>query len=284
MVFSPDDADVSAAPHPLERARPRVIALDLDGTLLRSDKTISPRTLAAVSACAASGIRPVIASARPPRSVRALLPDSFPASTWICYNGAETWEHGRRAWHDALAAQHALVLIAALAALAPAAMIAIEVDNHIYANQTLTYPWLQESYDVVDLASAITSPISKILFDATAFADAVADPDALCASLPVACSLVVTDSGSLGHIMAHGVTKARGVGALVERWGLSLAHVAAFGDDSNDLELIAACGLGIAMGNASDTLKAAAAHVTLTNDEDGVAIALERLLANTSAL
>lgn len=256
----------TAAPHP------RVVALDLDGTLLASDGRVSPRNSAAVSACAARDIRLVIASARPPRSVAALLPPDFPALTWICYNGAEVWHAGRRVMHRAIAPERAHALLAAIEAHAPAATVSVEFDDRLYANRPLRQPW---EHSVVDLRAAITRPISKILFAA----DEVPDLAALRAALPEEYSVCVTDRGCLGHIMAPGVSKALALAALLDRAGLSLADVMAFGDDHNDLELIAAAGTGVAMGNAIPDVKAVAAHVTTTNDQDGVAAVLETLLA-----
>jgi Cof subfamily protein (haloacid dehalogenase superfamily) len=267
----------STAPIPIRTPRaaahpPRVIALDLDGTLLASDGSVSARNAAAVCACAERDIRPVIASARPPRSVAALLPPDFPAITWICYNGAEVWHSGRRVIHRAIAPEHAHALLAAFETHAPAATISVEFDDRLYANRPLRQPW---EHSVVDLRAAITQPVSKILFAA----DEVPDLAALRAALPEEYSVCVTDRGCLGHIMAPGVSKALALAALLDRVGLSLADVIAFGDDHNDLELIAAAGTGVAMGNAIPDLKAVATHVTATNDQDGVAAVLEALLA-----
>jgi Cof subfamily protein (haloacid dehalogenase superfamily) len=252
--------------------RPRVVALDLDGTLLASDGSVSARNSAAVRACAGRDIRPVIASARPPRSVAALLPPDFPAVTWICYNGAEVWHAGRRIIHRAIAPEHAHALLAVIETHAPAATISAEFDDQLYANRPLRQPW---EHSVVDLRAAITQPVSKILFAA----DEVPDLAALRAALPEEYSVCVTDRGCLGHIMAPGVSKALALAALLDRVGLSLADVIAFGDDHNDLELIAAAGTGVAMGNAIADLKAVATHVTATNDQDGVAAVLEAVLA-----
>ena len=268
----------SAFSSPARPARPpRVIALDLDGTLLGSDGAVSPRNAAAVQACAERGLRVVIASARPPRSVGRLLPPDFPAQTWVCYNGAEVWHAGERVIHRALAPDAARELIACLEGYAPQASIAVECDDQLFANRPLRQPW---EHCVVDLRAAVIRPISKIVFAA----DESADLRALAACLPSEYSLVVTDGGSLGHIMAPGVSKALSLAALLADWGLTLDDVIAFGDDANDLDLIAAAGTGVAMGNAIPDLKAAADLVTASNDDDGVALVLERIVVNSEIL
>ena len=62
-------------------------------------------------------------------------------------------------------------------------------------------------------------------------------------------------------------------------WGIALSSVVAFGDDTNDVEMLRECGLGVAMANAVDEVKAVADFITLNNDDDGVGIVLEKLLA-----
>jgi hydroxymethylpyrimidine pyrophosphatase-like HAD family hydrolase len=65
---------------------------------------------------------------------------------------------------------------------------------------------------------------------------------------------------------------------LLGRWQRPLSSVVAFGDDTNDVEMVRTSGLGVAMANAVDAVKAVAAHITMTHDEDGVAMVLEKLL------
>jgi len=263
---------LSSQAHELAASLPCVVALDLDGTLLASDGSLSARNAAAVKACAERGMQLVIASARPPRSIAALLPQDFPAPTWICYNGAEVWHAGSRVMQHAIAPAHAQALLATIQTHAPNATVSVEVDDRLYANRPLRQGW---EHSIVELPAAVMQPISKILFAA----DEVPNLTALRAALPAEYSVCVTDRGCLGHIMAPGVSKALALAALLERVGLSLGAVLAFGDDHNDLELIAAAGTGVAMGNAIPDLKAVAAHVTDTNDNDGVAVVLERVLA-----
>ena len=78
--------------------------------------------------------------------------------------------------------------------------------------------------------------------------------------------------------MPSGASKAAALGWLLDRWGLSQEDVVAFGDDVNDVEMVAEAGLGVAMANAVPEVKAAADRITVSNEEDGVAVVLEEFL------
>jgi hypothetical protein len=88
-----------------------------------------------------------------------------------------------------------------------------------------------------------------------------------------------SSSSALVEISAAGVTKAAGLAWLCEREGFTAADVVAFGDMPNDLPLLAWAGRSVAMDNAHPALKEIADEVTLSNDEDGVAVYLEKLFA-----
>ena len=86
------------------------------------------------------------------------------------------------------------------------------------------------------------------------------------------------------EILPVGVNKAKAVAALSQFLGLDLSEVAAIGDGLNDLEMLSEAGFAIAMGNASDRLKAAADVVVRSNDEAGVAQAVEEILTRNGAV
>lgn len=78
-------------------------------------------------------------------------------------------------------------------------------------------------------------------------------------------------------LKAKGISKASALKQLVNEWGIPLEKVVAFGDEVNDIDMLKAAGLGIAMGNADPEVKRYADCVTLSNDEDGVAVKIEEL-------
>lgn len=86
------------------------------------------------------------------------------------------------------------------------------------------------------------------------------------------------------EIMPVGADKGAAVRGLAKRLGIPLEQVMTFGDNDNDLGMIECAGLGVAMANANERVKSAAKYVTLTNDEDGVADAVSRFVLNDSSL
>ena len=103
--------------------------------------------------------------------------------------------------------------------------------------------------------------------------------DDIRAHIPADCRIVIYGDGSWGEIIPSSASKAEGLALLVGHWGLTLDNVIAFGDETNDLEMIERAGIGVAMGNATAALKAVADVIAPTVAEDGVAVVLEALLA-----
>lgn len=82
------------------------------------------------------------------------------------------------------------------------------------------------------------------------------------------------------EIMPKDVSKGHALLEIAEYLGIDQENIIAFGDQDNDMSMIQMAGVGVAMGNAIDSLKAAADYVTLTNNEDGIAAYLEKYLLN----
>ena len=87
---------------------------------------------------------------------------------------------------------------------------------------------------------------------------------------------ITTSLDSNLEINAPGVTKGSALLALAEHLGLARSQLMAMGDSGNDLAMLQAAGLGIAMGNATEEVKAAADAVSTDNNHDGVAVAIEK--------
>jgi 5-amino-6-(5-phospho-D-ribitylamino)uracil phosphatase len=248
-----------------------LLALDLDGTLLRSDGTLSERTSDAVRRCREQGMRIVIASARPPRTIRNPLPVEFHDDVFICYNGAEAYLDGERVFLDPIQPPETKKILELAYACEPACHVSIEIDNTLWTDHPLDGPW---EHEVVDLASVAHRPAAKVLVDLQQGAQA----ESLLQRLPSSCKALVTDGRTLAQVMSCSASKAVALRHVVEEWGLILDDVLAFGDDVNDVEMIRDCGVGVAMGNAVPEVKAVADHIAPSNDHDGVAEMLDRLL------
>ena len=93
------------------------------------------------------------------------------------------------------------------------------------------------------------------------------------------CSITSWNETGIDIISKHG-GKAKGLAKFMERYGLRPGETMAFGDGENDIEMLRVAGLGVAMGNAEAAVKAAADRVTLSNNDNGIAVVVEALLAS----
>ncbi|MFK7693576.1 HAD family hydrolase [Paenibacillus sp. HJGM_3] len=258
---------------------PKAIVLDLDGTLLDSNKQVSPRNLAAVLACHNEGLRIIIATARPPRSVRTFIPPALlEVCAFVYYNGAQVSDTrtGFEAHYGIPQAVTAAILDYCDGNF-PTGLVCVEVKDVWYANR----PILDDASYNPDCGPEIVPLAELRALEATKVLLSEFDPALLMATWPERfghlANLVVTDQNRLVQIMGKGVSKESGVMALCQHYGIAAADIMAFGDDYNDLELLRHCGYPIAMSNAVQELHELAYAVTASNDEDGVARVLEQL-------
>lgn len=253
----------------------KVIISDLDGTLLRQDKSISDRTLNALNEVVKKGFRFIAATARPKRAVVGIIPDKFLDYYLICYNGAEIYHGDQLIYSNYLEAGAVKETVRWFTANYPGIRISLEIMNRLYANFDIRIMsgWHQQ-YTRVDFESFEFMPTAKILVDL----EGIDDINRIYHFLPEDFHMVVTDGGTLGQIAHKDVSKMNAIRALSKILGFNYTDVIAFGDDYNDLDMIRECGLGIAMGNAPEEVKNAAKKVAETNDHDGVAIELERII------
>jgi hypothetical protein len=247
-----------------------VIAVDLDDTLLRSDKTVSERTFRALDAWQERGSQIVVATGRPRRSMER-IPERLQVYPWICYNGAMIYENGEIVYSTMIPTADARHIVRAIQEAAPDCRVGVEIEDNLFVNQQVDWPWV---HHVEDLLTVLTRPAAKILLSLKAYQDL----SPVVRELPASAKALVSDKYNLVQIMPVHASKAEALAVLMERWGRSLEEVVAFGDDTNDVEMIAESGIGVAMGNAVPEVKAVADRITGTNDEDGVAQMLEELL------
>ena len=252
-----------------------ILALDLDGTLLRSDKTISAQTDRALSEVQRRGHRIIIATARPPRTTEQLLGNRLPDAPRVYYTGALVTINGEQVHHQTIPIATAQSIINTLATRAPdSAPISYEIDDHLYANQPLApYHGMPLVHSLVDLSNPLDRSPVKIIVDLTQ----IANPEAILADLPNDVKCVVAD-GVIAMIMSQNVSKATGVGIVLDRWSATFDQVIAIGDDLSDLDMIERAAIGIAMANGHEKIKAIADRMAPSNDEDGVATILDQMI------
>jgi len=261
-------------------SRPLLVATDLDGTVIRSDGTISDRTVAAFARVEAAGARFVLVTGRPPRVMREIAAMFGHEGTAICANGALAYDMRT----EQITSRHLIpapVVAAAVAALrvaVPGIGIAVEYPDGRAADELFqAINWdLNQTMPRPGDPALFSRPASKLLGRHMGYNC----DDLLALALPAIGGLVsVTHSNGKGLIEASalGVSKASVVAELAADLGIGPESVLAFGDMPNDLPLLTWAGTSCAVANAHPEVLAAATHVIASNDDDGVAAYLEQL-------
>ncbi|WP_171990854.1 Cof-type HAD-IIB family hydrolase [Streptomyces sp. JHA26] len=276
---------------PVAAVRPRLIATDLDGTLLRDDKSVSPRTVAALAAAEKAGIEVFFVTGRPARWMDVVSEHVHGHGLAICGNGAAVVDlHGGPGAHRfvkvrELARENALDTVRLLRDAAPGTLYAVEQTYGFH--QEPAYPKMHiEVPDTLAPAEellapdgrAAAEPVLKIL----AFHPDL-EPDAFLALARIAigdrANVTRSSPSALLEISGPEVSKASTLALCCAERGISHEEVVAFGDMPNDVEMLTWAGQSYAMGNAHPDVIAAASGRTVANNDDGVAVVIERILA-----
>jgi Cof subfamily protein (haloacid dehalogenase superfamily) len=258
----------------------RLVASDIDGTLIRTDGTLSPRT---IDVLAALPVPAVLVTGRPVRWLRQLYDQMAEPIPAVCANGAvvydpDTDEVLRAAPLDV---DVLLDVTKRLREAVPDIVLAVEVEDSrsFWHEEAWPVRWQGEHRAVRMLTTAdelTSAPAAKLLArSATSKSDEFFE--LVSRTLGGVAETTHSSSSALVEISASGVSKAAGLAWLCEREGFAAEEVVAFGDMPNDVPLLAWAGRAVAMGNAHPAVREVADEVTLTNDEDGVAAYLEKL-------
>jgi Cof subfamily protein (haloacid dehalogenase superfamily) len=256
----------------------RLAAIDLDGTLLRSDGTISPRTKAGAHRAVAAGIRLALVTARGPRTVWGIAGDLGAPVEAICSNGAIVLDVdlGRIRSLRTMETDLALDLVGGLRSRLPGILFAVE--GEAFAHEPGFSAWDFTPPRGTRVGSAeelLAEPPTKLILrherhEVEAIAAVARELAGRRASVSVSGEWVV-------EISPAGVNKAAALAELCEELGVSREEVIAVGDHLNDLPMLAWAGHGVAVANAHPEVVEVADEITASNDEDGVALVLERL-------
>lgn len=267
---------------------PKVVACDLDGTLLRSDGTASERTRRALAACEQAGALVVLCTARPSRWVRPVAAALGGRPLAVCDNGALVWDFTTDALIDeaAIGPDAALAVVIALEREFPGGAWAVERLTGFGHEPAYQPRWpVPDGTVVAEVRQLLDQPSVKLMFTHGSFtADEMLGP----ARVAVAGRAELTHSNSGGgllEISATGVTKATALARVCAARRIGAADVIAFGDMPNDLAMLEWSGRSVAVANAHPAVLAAASQTTTSNDEDGVARVLEGIfggLLNTT--
>ncbi|WP_256103699.1 HAD family hydrolase [Streptomyces sp. ODS05-4] len=282
MTAQPHAAPSQASPH--ARAFPyKLVATDLDGTLLRSDDTVSQRTRDALAAATAAGAAHIVVTGRAVPWTRHILDDLGYDGLAVCGQGAQVYHAGEHRLLTSVTLDRQLAGLALSkleAEVGPLAIAASRdgLDGDVlvgpgYRVQEGPLPYLPYE-DPADLWSA---PLNKVYIQHPTL-----DDDALAGVARQAVGSlvdVVMAGPGVVEILPLGLSKATGLSLAARRLGVKASETIAFGDMPNDIPMFAWAEHGVAMANAHDQLKAVAHEITASNDADGIAVVLEHLLA-----
>ncbi|MCE5235776.1 MAG: Cof-type HAD-IIB family hydrolase [Clostridiaceae bacterium] len=273
------------------RGKIRLVAFDLDGTVLNSKKEVSPRTMEAMRRAAAGGIRLVTATGRQMNDIPCNVLPGIPGISYaVTANGALTYAlpEGEAVFSRVFPAPDARRILSECRLFK--AMLHVGygkggvLDDRGAAWEdpkardgilALSRAWKFDFSDTVTEFAAWEDPPCKltlIFFDP-------AERERAVLHFSKYRELTVSSSERMNlEIMPPNTHKGAAIAFLAAREGLSARQVMAIGDSHNDMDMLSAAGLGVAMGNGAPELKKMADFVTLSCDEDGVALAIEGIL------
>ncbi|WP_342541963.1 HAD family hydrolase [Paenisporosarcina sp. FSL H8-0542] len=258
-----------------DRNKVDAVVLDLDGTLLNSDKKVSNRNLDSIIEIHKLGIPIIIATARPPRTVKEFLPKELhEVAIIVFYNGALIINNPLQLnEHYSIDSTINQQIIEYLITNEPEHLFSIEVNDTWYSYKDIDYrsfTKVSENPEIIEIVEIKLKSPTKILVSN------LKNIEDFTKKFGDKLEVINTDSNQLTQIMRLGISKESAIANLAERLEFSLEKTMVFGDDFNDLGLFKLCGIPIAMDNSIDELKSIAKEITTSNDEDGVANILEK--------
>jgi Cof subfamily protein (haloacid dehalogenase superfamily) len=261
----------------------RLIATDLDGTLLRDDATASPRTREALAAAAARGAAHIVVTGRSVPWTKHILADLEYKGLAVCGQGAQVYDAGEERVLTSVTLDRKLAQLAIAKIEAETGPVLVAASQDGMDGQVLIGPGYREQgkgLPVVlcaDRDELWAEPLNKLYLQHPVLGD---DELAKAASAVAGDLVSITMSGQdLVEMLPLGLSKAKGLSIAARRLGRSSRETIAFGDMPNDIPMLAWAAHGVAMANAHPELLAVADEITGSNNEDGIAVLLERLLA-----
>jgi Cof subfamily protein (haloacid dehalogenase superfamily) len=257
---------------------PKVVATDLDGTFLRGDGTVSERSRRALAAAEDAGALVVLVTGRPPRWMAPVIEQTGHRGIAVCANGALVYDlHTEAVVEEHLIEPEiATEIVNALRDSVPGLTFAVERGARGFAHEPSYRPgWDTDDKLVAELTEILQLPMAKLLARHPDL-----DPDTLLSRardvVGELATLTHSSRDGLLEISAAGVSKASTLELLCHERGYAAPDVIAFGDMPNDVPMLSWAGYAVAVANAHPDVVDVVDEVTASNDDDGVAVVLER--------
>lgn len=247
----------------------KAVILDLDGTILHNDKSVSDYTIAVLARCKEKGIMIAVATARSEAAAQRYLAKIKPDAV-ISNGGALLRVHGITVYESVMPAVTADALVAELLRLPGYVEITVQTQNGYYVS------WDTPSHGdyAASLCHDFRKPLSEAVYKITVHLESEVGLREV-ANRYLGCSMIPFSDSHWYRFASRHATKMQAIERLAEHCGFTVAETVAFGDDFNDEEMLRKCGIGVAMDNAVAVVKEAAYDICESNDNDGVARWLE---------
>ena len=236
----------------------KLIALDMDGTLLKNDQQISEANRWAIKEAQEKGVKVVLSTGRSYRTCYEYADTLELNSYLVTVNGSEIWDENCELVERAVMKTELIEWMWGLAKQYKTAFWAVSSEHNWYnemPEDINSEKWLKFGYNFDDVA------IQKIIFN----------------KLQARSEFELSNSAPNNiEVNCRGINKAKGLEKVCALLGIEMKNVMAVGDSLNDLMMITEAGIGVAMGNAQETVKEKADWITATNEEDGVAKAIRK--------
>ena len=255
----------------------KAVFSDIDGTLLNSQHQITPKTEEAIKNILKQGIPFIPVSARPPYAITPYTEQLGAQHGMICYSGALILDKNLTALYSVILAPQDLQKLNALLADFAHLSISYYAGLDWFCND-VNNNWIKQESEITGLSTKFLqgnlTDVHKILVMGSAEEIQRVEP-VLKQALPHLS--IQRSKDEYLEITNSAATKAKAIQFMAQHLGISAEQVIAFGDNFNDLDMLQYAGLSVAMGNAPDAIKQVAKEVTATNNEDGIALVLNRV-------
>ncbi|MFE7513933.1 HAD family hydrolase [Streptomyces sp. NPDC057540] len=261
----------------------RLVATDLDGTLLRADESVSDRTRDALAAVTAAGATHIVVTGRAVPWTRHILDDLGYEGIAVCGQGAQVYHAGEHRLLTSLTLDRQLAGLALSKIEAEVGPLAVAASRDGLDGEVLMGPGYRAQGGPLpyvpyeDPAELWSAPLTKLYIQHPELGD-----DALTrlARETVGGLVDVVMAGpGIVEILPLGLSKATGLSLAARRIRVNAAETIPQRGNTKDQPILERAGPPVAMGNAHEELRAVADEVTASNEEDGIAVVLERLLA-----
>ncbi len=256
------------------------IAIDLDGTLLTSDKTITPYTLSVLKEAMERGIKIIIATGRGLSTIEDFMEQVGSPSPVICYNGSCIYDPVAKKdlYHKTMKEEKSKYIVSLIDST-PAAFQAFRQHKVHYTEHGRHGDFLEPLSSQIGVVTEDFSTLSPLAFTKAMFVGDFDDTEKIRIKLYDKFKdtiHLVYSHPSYFEIMSQGATKGFALEMLLKKYGISPENVMAIGDESNDIEMLQAVKHSVAMANCVKGVANVALYQTTSCDDDGVAKAIEK--------